>query len=159
MRVLSFVLLALGLLSSCDDRRVYEQYADFEEDYWNVREQPEFEFEITDTVQRYNIYCNLRNAESYPFSDFRFTYTLTDSLGAVLEKKLVTEYLFDKKSGKPFGSSGLGDIYDHRFLLLKDYTFTRSGSYTLRFEQFMRADTLMGILAVGVRVENAVVGE
>ena len=159
MRILSCVLIALALLSACDDKRVYEKYVDFDNHQWIVHEQPEFEFEITDTVQRYNVYCDLRNAESYPFSDFRFTYTLTDTLGAVLEKRLVTEYLFDKKTGKPFGSSGLGDIYDHRFLLLQNYPFPGKGRFTLRFEQFMRADTLAGIMAVGARVERTPAGE
>ena len=58
------------------------------------------------------------------------------------------------KTGKPFGTSGLGDIYDHRFELLKDYQFPTRGKYRIKLEQMMRMDTLHGILAVGVRVEN-----
>ncbi|MBL7859046.1 MAG: gliding motility lipoprotein GldH [Cyclobacteriaceae bacterium] len=154
MRIWRSVVMVLVLLSSCDDRRVFEKYADFDDQHWRVSEQPEFDFEITDTLEHYSIYCNLRNAESYPFSDFRFSYSLTDTTGAVLEQKQITEYLFDKKSGKPFGSSGLGDIYDHRFMLLNNYSFPHSGKYIIRFEQFMRADTLAGILAVGLRVEK-----
>ena len=83
-----------------------------------------------------------------------FTYYLQDSTGAEIQKKLVTQYLFDAKSGKPFGNSGLGDIYDHRFELLKDYQFKDRGRYKIKFEQLMRVDTLQGILAIGLRVEN-----
>jgi gliding motility-associated lipoprotein GldH len=67
----------------------------------------------------------------------------------------MTEFLFDAKTGKPFGKSGIGDLYDHQFLLLQDYQFITAGKYHLELEQFMRQDTLPGILAVGVRVEKA----
>jgi gliding motility-associated lipoprotein GldH len=143
------------VMSSCDDRRLFEDYVDFDERFWVASQKPEFEFDIQDPQQTYSLYCNLRNAEGYPFSDFRFTYYLTDSSGTVLEKKLMTEYLFDKKSGKPFGESGLGDIYDHQFLLLKDYKFSKQGKYRVRLEQFMRADTLKDILGAGIRVERS----
>jgi gliding motility-associated lipoprotein GldH len=80
-------------------------------------------------------------------------YALTDSAGVPVKTNLMNEFLFDAKSGEPFGESGLGDIYDHQFLLLKDFQFKNPGKYVMTFEQQMRADTLQGILAVGVRVE------
>jgi gliding motility-associated lipoprotein GldH len=72
-----------------------------------------------------------------------------------MKRALMTEYLFDAKTGKPFGKSGIGDLYDHRFLLLKNYQFKSKGKYRMKFEQFMRTDTLPGILAVGLRVERS----
>lgn len=155
MRLKGFMIVVLGLLCACSDNRLFEDYVDFEDRYWAVSNQPVFEFSIADTVPSYSIYCNLRNAESYPFADFRFTYTLTDSTGRVIDKRLVSEFLFDKKTGKPFGDSGLGDIYDHQFLLIKEHRFVAGGKYSVKFEQFMRRDTLDGILAVGLRVEQA----
>ena len=134
---------------------MFENYKDFDNSAWIVSDQPEFQFSITDTQQPYNLYCNLRNAESYPFADFRFTYYLFDTTEILMDKKQKLTYLFDKKSGKPYGESGLGDIYDHQFLLLKNYKFSHPGKYTVQFEQFMRRDTLQGILAVGLRVERA----
>ena len=119
MRMFCIVLIAI-VVCSCDDNRLFEDYTDFEERYWAVKDQPTFEFSIQDTIPSYSIYCNLRNAESYPYSDFRFTYIFKDSSRNILDKNLITQYLFDKKTGKPFGESGLGDIYDHQFLLLKD---------------------------------------
>jgi gliding motility-associated lipoprotein GldH len=150
--VLVFIIIALAF-SACDENRMYEDYQDFDKGKWEVANLPKFEFSITDT-QRYNVYCNLRNSVSYPFSDFRFTYYLKDSVGKTLETKLVIEYLFDKKSGKPFGESGLGDIYDQQFLILKGYKFKGPGKYTVEFEQFMRTEELEGVLAVGLRVER-----
>ena len=69
------------------------------------------------------------------------------------------EYLFDAKTGKPSGKSGIGDLYDHRFLLLQNYQFPKPGKYKIVLEQFMRMDTLPGIVAIGIRVEKAVAGK
>jgi gliding motility-associated lipoprotein GldH len=154
----SFLVLCLTsiLLLGCgEETRVYEQYTDFEDRYWLVTEKPEFEFEIKQPADRYTLYGNIRNTVSYPNARIFFTYYLQDSTGAELEKKLVTQYLFDAKTGKPFGSSGLGDIYDHRVELIKNYQFKSQGRYKIKFEQSTREDTLKGILAVGLRVENS----
>jgi gliding motility-associated lipoprotein GldH len=134
---------------------IYEQNQDFENRYWLTEDQPEFEFFIDNAALRYNLYCDVRNEVSYPKSNIYLTYYLTDSAGVLLQKKLISDFLFDGKTGEPFGNSGLGDIYDHQLPLLKNYTFKHPGHYKIKFEQFMRMDTLPGILAVGVRVEKA----
>lgn len=154
MRFYIVIITLLLTMAACgDDARIYDDYADFENGQWNVQQKPVFEFEINDTAQRYNVYANIRNAVSYPESRFFFQYILQDSL-QVLNKKLEQISLFDHKTGEPFGSSGLGDIYDHELLLLKDYSFKHSGKYRVTFEQYTRKDTLEGILAVGLRVEQ-----
>jgi gliding motility-associated lipoprotein GldH len=155
MRRALAIIVAAFLLYACDEQRLFENYKDFDNSTWVVSDQPAFEFSIADTQLSYNLYCNLRNAESYPFADFRFTYYLSDTTGVLMDKKMKITYLFDRKSGEPSGESGLGDIYDHQFPLLKNYKFNRPGKYTVRFEQFMRRDSLPGILAVGLRVERA----
>lgn len=155
MRILFLSFLICIILSSCDQSRVYEQNVDFTERYWIVSEQPEFEFTIDKPADKYTLYGNIRNSVSYPYARIFFTYHLQDSTGGEIEKKLVSQYLFDAKTGKPFGNSGLGDIYDHQFELLKNYQFKHRGKYKIKFEQLMRVDTLKGILAVGLRVENS----
>src|SRR6478752_5254976 len=153
------IILLLAIAStffSCDANRVYEMNHDFADRTWNLMEQPEFEFKIIDPGQRFNVYYNVRNSLDYPYSRIFVTYHLQDSLGNELHSKLNTQHLFDEKTGAPLGSSGLGDIYDHRFLLLENYEFKQPGKYKLKLEQFTRQDTLTGVLAVGVRVETAI---
>jgi gliding motility-associated lipoprotein GldH len=154
MRVLGLFCFTWVVFSACDQSRVYEQNTDFTQRYWMVNEKPEFEFTIDQPGDHYTLYGNIRNSISYPYARIFFNYYLQDSTGAEIEKKLVTQYLFDAKTGKPFGNSGLGDIYDHSFELLKNYQFKHRGKYKIKLEQLMRVDTLPGILAVGVRIEN-----
>ena len=149
---LVFIVLILWF-SSCDQTRVFEKNSDFDSRYWVVKDKPEFEFEITDTVQTYNLYGNVRNSLDYPYARIFITYTLSDST-EVLEKGMARKMLFDDKTGEPFGESGLGDIYHHRVPLKLKYQFAHPGKYRVSFEQFMRTDTLAGILAVGLRVEK-----
>jgi gliding motility-associated lipoprotein GldH len=152
MRIISLLAILL-LLNCCDNSRVYEKNYDFSERHWLIHEKPSFEFTVNNG-QPYNLYCNLRNSVDYPYSRVFITYTLKDPTGTELKKQMIQSFLFDEKTGKPNGSSGLGDIYDQQLLLLKDYTFNKPGTYTMQYEQFMRTDTLKGVLAIGLRVET-----
>ena len=156
MRIIYLLLLSAVTLSACDDSRLFDKNVDFENRSWMVNNKPEFEFRIDDPSQKYNVYCNVRNTLSYPYSRLFVTYYLQDSIGLVLEKKLVQYSLFDEKTGKPFGNSGLGDIYDHRIPLISNHQFPYKGTHKIKLEQYMRTDTLSGILAVGVRIEKVV---
>jgi gliding motility-associated lipoprotein GldH len=143
------------LLFSCDSDRLFEQNITFENRYWKVNEPVVFNFNIEDPSQSYNIYYNVRNSLEYPYARLFIQYTLSDSTGMPLDKELNAQFLFDQKTGKPEGTSGIGDVFDHQFLLLEKRVFSTPGKYTLKIEQFNRQDTLRGILAVGARIETA----
>jgi gliding motility-associated lipoprotein GldH len=155
MRLIGLFAVMVSLFIACDDTRVYEKNEDFDDRAWIDSVKPEFEFQISDTLQRYNIYCNIRNSISYPYSRLFVTYYLQDSAGKVQQTKLINHLLFDPKTGEPEGTSGLGDIYDHRAPILMNHRFAYAGKHKIRLEQFMRPDTLSGIMAVGIRVERA----
>lgn len=141
--------------SACDSNRVYEDYKEFNSRKWLLSDSAVFEFQITDTSKKYNLLFNVRNSIDYPYSRLFVNYKLSSADKKVISAKMFSGYLFDQKTGKPFGSSGIGDIYDNQILLLRNYSFHQAGNYRVRFEQFMRMDTLPGILAAGLRVEEA----
>jgi gliding motility-associated lipoprotein GldH len=153
MRVVLFFLFAL-LLWSCDSERLYEKNHDFKDRAWLSSEKPAFEFAVSDTLKAYNLYCNIRNAVEYPYSRIFINYSLQDSSGTSISKNMISAFLFEEKTGKPLGSSGLGNVYDQRVPILKKYQFKTPGTYSMKFEQFMRTDTLSGILAIGFRLET-----
>jgi gliding motility-associated lipoprotein GldH len=155
MRSMAFLTVIGLIITGCDDSRVYEKNYDFSDRHWLIAEKPSFDFTIQDTTLRYNLLCNVRNSVSYPYSRIFINYSLQDSSGNELKKELISTFLFDEKIGKPLGSSGLGDIYDQQLELLKEFQFKNSGTYSITFEQFMRTDTLQGVLAVGLRIEKA----
>ena len=144
----------MGLLNSCDETRHYEENHEFIARSWVVSEEPAFDFFIPDSIRYYSIYYNVRNSLDYPFARIFVTYHMFDSTGVEVSKKLTYNDLFDQKTGQPFGESGLGDLYDHQFPLLKHYRFNFPGRYSIKLDQFTRMDTLKGVIAVGIRVEQ-----
>lgn len=147
-----FILVVFISFTSCDSSRVYEDYNDMEEAFWHLDSIQTFDFKIDDTTRSYNLLGTFRNGSSYPFYNLYFQYTLQDSTGNILKKELKEVDLFEPKTGQPLGS-GLGDLFDHSFVLEENYKFESSGTYSLSFEQYMRRDTLPFILSIGARVE------
>jgi len=152
MRIFLFLVIVVSVCISCDSNRIYEDNVEFKGRAWKISAPAQFEFQITDINKKYNLLMDIRNSLDYPYARLFVNYNLNKK-DSLLSKQLVSCYLFDQKTGKPFGASGLGDVYDHQFSLLKNYSFTKSGLYQMKLEQFMRLDTIPGILAVGLRVE------
>jgi gliding motility-associated lipoprotein GldH len=149
--IIFFFCLVIG---ACDSTRVFEENTDFEKRNWITTENPTFVINVPDHQQPYNIKVNFRNSLGYPKANLYYRFTLLDSTGSELEKKLLNNFLFDEKTGEPLGSSGLGDIFDHQFPVLENYQFKYAGEYSIQLAQFMRMDTLPGVLSAGIRVEK-----
>jgi gliding motility-associated lipoprotein GldH len=150
------IVLLLLVFAACDSKRLFETNTDFVESQWVAQQKPSFEFRVRDLGKRYNLLCNIRNTSDYPYARLFLNFSLKDSTGAVVNKELKSIFLFDAKTGKPSGTSGIGDLYDQRLSLLADYQFPYTGRFTLELEQQMRLDTLKGISAIGLRVEEVI---
>src|SRR5687768_16286033 len=129
MRIIFYVLILAVFFTACDESRVYEKNFDFHQRFWATSEKPEFAFEIADASVNYNLQCDIRKSISFPCTRLFTKYYLEDSTGNSLQKKLTSTYLFEQQTGKPLGSSGLGDIYDHRTPVLNNFHFPRPGKY------------------------------
>ncbi len=154
MRINSIALLLFILVAGCDSKRVFEDNVEFKDRSWKLSQQARFQFQISDTAKKYNVLLNVRNSLDYPYARLFVNYELLTADSALLSKKMISDYLFDQKTGKPFGNSGIGDVYDHQFPILKNFSFKKTGQYKMNLQQFMRLDTVPGILAVGIRVET-----
>lgn len=154
IKICTFLLSAL-LFGACDNSRIYEQNVDIHEKTWHVDSIPGFSFRIEDPENSYNFYYNFRNTRAYPYRNLYVQYTLEDSLGNKISSDLHNIDLFDPVSGKPYGNSGLGDIFDHQILALQNLKFDSAGLYHFRIQQFMRRENLPEITSVGLRVEEA----
>ena len=154
MRIRFFLAVLPLLLGACEQEKVYHAYVDFEDRAWLSEKVPQFTFSIGDTTVAYDVYCNVRNSTQYPYSRIFIQYSLGDTLGHTQDGRLIHTYLFDAKTGEPLGKSGLGDLYDHQIPILKNHKFKSTGPHRVRFEQYMRTDTLTGIISVGLGVEH-----
>ena len=154
MKRLGVVVLTVWLAIGCDTNAVYKAYEDIDDGKWYVKNAPSFTFDIQDTTVPYNIYYNLRNSLSYGYYNLYLTRYLRDASGKEIESRLDELILMDPKTGKPNGD-GIGDLFDHKFLMKRDYRFPKPGKYTMQIRQYMRQDPLLNILSVGITVEKA----
>lgn len=154
MKRLGLAVFVTLLALSCDTKAVYSEYTDIEDGKWYIKNAPSFTFEIKDATEPYNIYYNLRNSLSYGYYNLYLTRYLRDDRGKEIESRLDELILMDPKTGKPNGD-GLGDLFDHKFLMKRNYRFPKPGKYTMQIRQYMRQDPLANILSVGITVEKA----
>jgi gliding motility-associated lipoprotein GldH len=139
-------------MTSCDKQRVFEQNQKIKDRSWSENFIPEFNVKIDDTISYYNMYINVRNADSYRFSNLYIFMTTTLPQGQI--EKDTLQLLLANEQGKWLGS-GLGDIFENRILFKEKFKFINQGTYKIKLEQAMRLNPLPGILDVGIRVEKA----
>ncbi|MBB3837205.1 gliding motility-associated lipoprotein GldH [Runella defluvii] len=156
-KITQFVLLlAVTSFLSCDSNAVFKDHEDIDDGMWFVKNEPSFTFEITDISQPYNVYYLVRNSIGYPYYNLFVKRFLLNDKNKVVNEALNELILMDERTGKPMGD-GLGDLFDHKIVALKNYRFPKAGKYSFKVRQYMRQDPLPGIMSMGVSVEPAVV--
>lgn len=146
------VAVLLMTFSACDSRRLYEQNKEIDNHSWYANKPLQFQAQIPDSVQGFNVYINLRNASHYPFSNI-FLFLNTTFPDGQIDRDTV-EIMLASPEGKWLGD-GLGDIWDNRVLFKRNVRFPMKGEYRFEFIQAMRLDPLPGIMDAGIRIERA----
>ena len=147
--IIAFLIL---LLSSCGKGIVHQSDQQVPDGGWARDWQPEFAFEITDTVRPNDVYIDLRHTGDYPFSDLYLFVTVSGpGLPAVRD---TVECLLADPTGRWYGK-GLGYIKSAHVLYKLNKRFPRSGRYSIKLEQAMRVDPLEGVIDVGISVEKS----
>ncbi|MCB0395263.1 MAG: gliding motility lipoprotein GldH [Flavobacteriales bacterium] len=144
-------MCCITLLTSCDPNRVYEENKAIEGDAWKVSEPLNFEAEITDTTQAYNVYLNVRNASHYGYRNLYMLVATTFPNEQVIQDTV--QVLLANEAGEWLGS-GMGDIWDSQVMWKHAVRFPMAGKYRFRLEQAMRVDPLPFIMEVGIRIEK-----
>jgi gliding motility-associated lipoprotein GldH len=145
-----FGLLLMGLVS-CDKTRVFEDNQEIEKGAWDQNKKMIFSIPVDDTLSWHNIYINVRNSGSYPFSNL-FLFVNTQSPKGIIESDTVECKLADE-SGKWLGD-GIGDLYDNQILFKRFVRFPVKGIYKIQLEQAMRINPLPALVDIGIRVEK-----
>jgi gliding motility-associated lipoprotein GldH len=148
-------VLPLALLvafSSCDKTRVFEENQEIKGYVWDVKDPKTFTVNIQDTLTPYNFYINVRNADSYGFSNLYIFLKTTFPNGKFSHDTL--ECTLANPEGRWLGK-GLGDIWDNQIPFKRGKRFPLKGTYVFTFEQGMRQPKLPQIMDIGLRIEKA----
>ncbi len=145
----SIIFLCLVfILVSCQDNTIVNQNKSVDKP-WESSQPVNFEFEISDTINPYSFYINVRNNMDYDFSNIYFFVTTTFPDGT--SGRDTVECILANVRGKWLGS-GMGSIKESAHLIREDLLFPASGKYHVQLEQAMREEKLNGIEDVGIKI-------
>ncbi len=154
----SVFFFLLICLSSCDENRVYDSYKPLNNSVWKLNEPVRFQFSISDTIDKHNLFFGIRNNQNYQYSNLFLISELNFPNG----KKVVDtlEYRMADPSGRFLGT-GLSSNKENKLFYRENIIFPVKGSYQISIYQAMRKiresegiDNLQGITDVGFRIEK-----
>jgi gliding motility-associated lipoprotein GldH len=144
---------------SCDGKTVKSDYSPTHNGRWNKDSVAKFSFKELDTLQKYNMFINLRNDGTYPYSNLFLIAELKFPNGDVVRDTL--EYEMAKPDGQWLGA-GHGSLKENKLWYKENVVFPSSGVYTLEISHAMRKNgqvdgivELEGITDVGYLIEKS----
>lgn len=146
-----YLLFAMGCLSTaCTTAATFEKNVKIHRDKWLKDSAVNIILPVADTLGAYAIIVNLRNNNDYPFRNIHLFVDVASPTGATVRDTV--EYELSDLQGKWLGKRGSYWV-DHRLFYRPNVIFANSGNYEFGIRHGMRADTLPGIGAVGLRLE------
>ncbi|WP_297333834.1 gliding motility lipoprotein GldH [Flavobacterium sp.] len=153
-----FLFAALLLFCSCDKKRVFDEYKEFD-GTWNKDSIVSFEFEQQDTVRLYNMFINIRNNNDYPFSNLYLIVEMQEP-GTDVTQVDTLEYQMAEADGTLLGE-GMTDIKESKLWYKEKQRFPTPGKYKVNIQQAVReagqvpgVQELEGVMEVGFRIET-----
>jgi len=152
------ILILILLLASCDSNRVFDEYTSMPDGFWDTKNAVSFNFSVTDTITKQNLFLNIRNNNSYPFSNL---FLITELKFPDGEKIIDTlEYDMADKTGKFLGD-GFSEIKESKLFYKENITFPKQGDYFVTISHAMRKSNevngitaLAGVTDLGFRIEK-----
>ncbi len=154
----SFAIFLIVVLSACNSNIVESKYKSTKNGVWNKDNIIQFSFTAPDTLSRHNIFINLRNDNTFAYSNLFLISELSFPSGTTIKDTL--EYEMAMPSGEWLGN-GKGSVKDNKLWYKENIVFPESGVYTLQITQAMRKNgnvngvvNLEGITDVGFQIEK-----
>jgi gliding motility-associated lipoprotein GldH len=119
---------------------------------WSANQQPEFVFEVKDTVSSYQVYFLIRHGDAYEFNNVWIRLNSKLPGDSVVRKDRFDIPLANQNK---WLGSGMDDIFDHRVLLYREpVKFSKTGQYTISIGHDMRVEPLDHVFNIGLRIEK-----
>lgn len=151
------VVFSLLLVASCAPpvETAYQKQVGVPSAKWTYGFQPEFTFEIPDTTSQYNLFLIFRYDAAFEFSNIWLRlHSKAPGDTAFTEGKRIETVLI-AHDGSRLGNN-VGGMFEYKVQLApEDFEpFKKTGLYTIKLEQVMRKDPLVGLVNIGLRVER-----
>jgi len=145
--------LMMLALYSCNSNLIYNDVAEMPDSAWNLFNNPDFSFPVSDTTKNTNIFFTIRTGAQYPFRNIFLFVTTTAPDGKSITDTL--EYEIADEKGNWLGK-GFGDIHELKLPYRQNVYFPVKGTYHLIIRHGMRTEDLKGVYDIGLTVEKSV---
>ncbi|MGW9684671.1 gliding motility lipoprotein GldH [Flagellimonas sp. 2504JD1-5] len=153
------VLVFMWSMVSCNNNLVFSEFKAMENGKWNMDKAINFEFSSLDSVQPHNMFINVRNDNTFQFSNLFLITELEHPDGKTFKDTL--EYKMAEPTGEWLGK-GLGSVKENKLWFQEKIVFPDSGVYKLNIVHAMRKNgnveglhILDGITDVGLEIEKS----
>jgi len=153
------LLIAVVALSSCNELLVYSDYKPIKEGKWEMSQGVDFQFSELDSTETYNMFINIRNDDTFDFSNLFLITELEYPSGNTVKDTL--EYRMAEPTGEWLGK-GMGSVKENKLWYKENIDFPNSGVYKVNISHAMRKNgdveglhILEGVTDVGLEIEKA----
>lgn len=151
-----FCIALFVLIVSCSEGLVKSDFQATNSGSWAKDDIVEFTFSEMDTVQKHDMFINVRNDNSFSYNNLFLIAQLNFPDGEIVTDTL--EYEMALPDGTWLGK-GYGSIKENKLWYKENIVFSTSGVYTLRLAHAMRkngnvngVENLEGITDVGFEI-------
>lgn len=148
LSILINLLIFIGLISCSEKEKIIFTH-NFHQEKWPANQELVFRIQNKTPNNSYQAYYQICYNSFYPFQNLWLKYRIENREGKVLSEAKSNVDLFDGISGKPEGVFGAGKIYLYARFPEK-FSLEGNRAYTIRVWQYMRPDTLEGVLSAGL---------
>lgn len=155
--IILFVLIFSFVMVACDSNRIYDEYKSVP-NVWNKDSIINFKINPPDSLNRYNLFVNLRNTNEYKYNNLFLIVQMVFPHGKTITDTL--EYKMADPTGKLLGT-GFTDIKENKLWYKEKIIFNEAGEYKVNIQHAMRENgkvngvvDLEGITDIGFRIER-----
>jgi len=151
MKISSWVMLLICfvLVIQCDSPHFYQEQISTQ-NHWDKDAAVTFDFEIKDTIGKYDFYLLSRNNNEYPYSNLYLFTKMTTPNGETFSDTL--QYYLAFQDGEWVGKgNSLKELY---LLYRESVSLKDTGNYQLSVWHGMREENLSGIEDISLIVDK-----
>lgn len=137
--------------NSCGERILFEKYQKFETQSWNRFKILEFEIPVSDTINAFDIFMEIRHLPEFALQELKINLTIYMPSGEMRTADHLIE--FTDQNGDRI-SQCLGDLCDLSVPLREDFIFPEPGTYRIAIENKYPKIELPGILEAGLAIKR-----
>ncbi|NVO02274.1 MAG: gliding motility lipoprotein GldH [Bacteroidetes bacterium] len=139
-------------LFSCNSIDVCNQKQTISNNVWVRDQTADFDVEIKDSIQKYDVSIVIRHASYYPYANLVVELFMTFPTGE--ERVKEHDLLLRNKDGSFLGE-GMGDIWDISIPVYKNHVFNALGKYKFTIRNVMPVHETPGLMEIGLNIKKS----